>query len=246
MTKAHVPPQSSGNTGLVTRRRIRSTGQGSLSAGTDNIGGIWVRGLCGRCNSLAGGRSDAAYAQFADALIAWILRSSSLLVPNGAPPVRVSPGPVARSVLYGMHALSPHLRVLYPDLADALRDGLDSIPLPVGMRLRLALYLGRTARVAGPIHAHRVLGPSSAFESFAEIFFPPLAWVLESDAGQESALSDWADVSEWSLYGQDVSLDLRLLVDSLPNVEHPLADHDSWIQLFSDQITPVVEGTVTL
>ena len=246
MTKAHVPPQSSGNTGLVTRRRIRSTGEGTLSPGPDNIGGIWVRGLCGTCNSLAGGRYDAAYAEFADDVLAWALRSSPTLVPNNVPPVRVYPGPVSRSVLYGMYAISPHLRVLFPALAASLRDGEDSIALPVGMRLRMAIYLASQARVAGPIHAQKVLGGASSFESFAEIFFPPFAWVLESDQGDQSALRAWADLSEWPLYGQDMSLDLRLLVGHVPTVSHPLADSDSWIQMFSDQITPMVEGTVSL
>ncbi len=64
MTRAHVPPQAAGNRGMVTsatvriHNRIRSTGR-------PTAGGMWLRGLCGDGNSLAGANYDTAYGDFA-------------------------------------------------------------------------------------------------------------------------------------------------------------------------------------
>lgn len=87
-----------------------------------------------------------------------------------------------------------------------------------------------------------------SYVTFAEVFFPPLAWALTARTDEVSVFDAqrWADVREWPLYSADrTSVDLRHLAESLPLVRHPLhTDRDSWIELTSDEVTPLVEGTV--
>ncbi|CAL9676188.1 hypothetical protein SUDANB105_07901 [Streptomyces sp. enrichment culture] len=67
MTKAHVPPQVAGNRGKVTSATVRLHNN-VRSIGWLAAGGMWMRGLCGDCNSLAGLNYDSAYGDFAKAL----------------------------------------------------------------------------------------------------------------------------------------------------------------------------------
>ena len=55
-----------------------------------------------------------------------------------------------------MQAIDPGLRTSFPQLAMDLVSGREQIGLPVGLRLRAAMYLSREARLAGPIHSYRV------------------------------------------------------------------------------------------
>ncbi|MFE9482835.1 hypothetical protein ACFYNM_30015 [Streptomyces spororaveus] len=64
MTKAHVPPQKAGNRDAVVSALLR-VHDNKRSHGRASKGGMWFRGLCGECNSLAGARYDGAYADFA-------------------------------------------------------------------------------------------------------------------------------------------------------------------------------------
>lgn len=216
--------------------------EGKLSNERGKIGGIWVRGLCVKCNGMAGSLTDAQYGEFARAVSRW--SRTRLLIRGTVPAVSVAPGPVARSVLYGMHALNPVLRELFPDLAAALARGDDEIALPDGLRLYAALYLKPLARVAGPIHAFRVLGDREAYMSFGEIFFSPLAWVLAPDEPDLTfQRHGWPDVSDWSTKPSALrDADLRSLTRTFPPVGHPLHESDDWAHLFSNEITPIVEG----
>lgn len=213
------------------------------------MGGIWVRGLCSDCNSLAGGQCDTAYADFATRVNRWHKRDSMIHFPNATdvPPVAVAPGPVARSILYGMHAVSPQLRRHFPDLAQSLASGDDQVRIPPGLRLRVARYTEPFARVAGPLTAMRVLTVPQAFMTFAEVYFRPLAWVLTPDTrGLVFDDEKWASADEWPLYRNETNTDLRNLTQSLPLVKHPLAEATrmDWIEFHSDEITPFIEGSL--
>ncbi|MGW6414802.1 hypothetical protein [Streptomyces sp. NPDC055055] len=103
MTKAHVPPQKAGNRGEVVCAPLR-VHNNTRNYGRALKGGMWFRGLCGECNSPAGARYDGAYADFAHRLVSYISAQRHLYLPapDPAPPVRLAPGRVARSVLMGM------------------------------------------------------------------------------------------------------------------------------------------------
>lgn len=254
LSKAHVPPQAAGNRGRVTSAVSRIV-EGQRTSGRPYTGGMWLRGLCGECNSLAGGRYDAAYGDFARRLrtYAQVASRTSLPDPFSAPAVSVAPGLVARSVMFGMFAISPHLRVLAPELAEDLRSGRTHIPMPDGFSLRFALYPLRTARLTGPVYSQRILKQRQHYNTFAEVFFAPLAWVL-TPGKRSTALETtenvldaqgWACADEWLHYGDDVtSVDLRNLCRKVPIVGHPMGRRDEWFEMFSDDVTPFLEGYI--
>jgi len=257
MTKAHVPPQVAGNRGGVTSATVR-VHNNVRSTGRLDAGGMWMRGLCSDCNSLAGLNYDTAYGDFAKALDTYQRARSFLHLPSvaPAPPVRLAPGRVARSILIGMFATTPQLRVMFPELAVDLHERRPHIALPDGASLRMALYPLRWTRLASMFNNYRVLGRRMYYNVFSEVYFRPLAWALiPSDRGYdehmgESAFDDlgWATVDDWLQYGDDVTAaDLRgLCRHAVPHVRHPLSgpEQDNWIQLFSDEITAIVEGEI--
>lgn len=254
MTRAHVPPQAAGNGEKVTSAIVQIEG-GVLQNGRHSTGGMWVRGLCEPCNGLAGQRYDVAYGEFAKRLLthARLDNRLHLLRPWEPPAVRVAPGLVSRSILFGMFAVSPNLRVIFPDLAADFLAQRDHIQMPYGATLRFALLPDRRARIAGPMSAHRVLTLREDFDTFGEVFFRPLAWVLaptgvSSRASGRSVLDrqGWACADDWLQYGPDVTgLDLRDLVRRVPVVQHPLSRaREEWVELMSDKITPVLEGMI--
>jgi hypothetical protein len=256
MSKAHVPPQAAGNGHEVTSAIVLIT-NGVRKNGRQTAGGLWLRGLCERCNSLAGARYDDAYGDFVRRIRTYtrVSRRFRLLEPSAPPAVSVAPGRVARSVLFGMFAISPHLRVLFPRLAEDLAQQRTHISMPDSLALRFALYPSSAARLSGPIYSNRVLSRREHYNTFAEIFFQPLAWVLTPQdraplpGGTESILDrhGWAEANDWLRYGDDVtSVDLRNLCRCVPLVNHPLSDPSEWIEMFSDEITPMLEGVVPL
>ncbi|MFJ6054635.1 hypothetical protein [Streptomyces sp. NPDC092307] len=255
MTKAHVPPQKAGNKTEVVSAIVRIHDQ-QRSYGRPTKGGMWLRGLCGDCNSLAGRRYDEAYADFARRLSTYA-RTHQLLYlprPEPAPPVRLAPGRVARSVLIGMFATTPHLRQLFPGLADDLLQQRPHITMPDGAVLRLALYPARKTRLASMYNGMRVLGQRQYYHVFSEVYFRPLAWVLGPNGRGDltnlgaSVLDAWAPVDHWLQYGDDVtSLDLRdLCRRGIPALHcHPLeAGRDQWIEAFSSDVLAVIEGEI--
>ncbi|MFG3404407.1 hypothetical protein [Streptomyces sp. NPDC048142] len=152
-----------------------------------------------------------------------------------------------------MFAISPHLRELFPQLAANLHECKASISMPEGLELRLALYPHSTARLTGPVYSQRVLGRREHYNTFAEVYFSPLAWVLTSRrldgpvSGVESILDrqGWPVADEWLRYSADVtSVDLRNLCRRIPVVGHPLADPSEWVEMYSDEVTPFLEGLV--
>jgi hypothetical protein len=153
---------------------------------------------------------------------------------------------VARSVFIGMQAIDPRLRTSFPQLAMDLVSGREQIGLPVGLRLRAAMYLSREARLAGPIHSYRVLTRSEAYPSQAEIYFSPLAWVLTIDApASVFEIQEWAAADDWSLYADDVTrVDLRMLTRTFPLIHTPQPSPNEWVSLTNDDIAPILVGDV--
>ncbi|MCJ1685350.1 hypothetical protein MT350_19510 [Rathayibacter sp. VKM Ac-2928] len=242
-TRAHVPPRAAGNGTNVKRLVFRTVDGRVLPAGRPLEGGMWVRGLCSRCNSDAGSRFDEAYADFARSVIRYGSTFAPLAQLSAVPPVRLAPGPVSRSILHGMHALNPTLRLLFPELATALRAG-GPVRLPAQTKLRVAAYGFSRARLSGSIHSRRVLQEAAVHLSFADVVFPPFIWSLVvAEEGQ--ATDDWADASEWPLYGPDAVVGLRLLTHRFPLANYPLdVLPNSWIQMHSDEAAVILEGNV--
>ncbi|QBR04671.1 hypothetical protein D7Y56_01260 (plasmid) [Streptomyces sp. S501] len=217
---------------------------------------MWLRGLCRDCNSLAGENYDAAYGDFAGRLAAYFAARRHLFLPQAepAPPVSVAPGRVARSVLIGMFATTPHLRKMFPDLAYDLQHRRPHITMPEGATLRMALYRSDGARLASMAYAMRVRTCRQYYSIFSEIYFRPMAWTLSpndnrlDDAGLgESVLSSWPVVDQWLQYGDDVtSLDLRdLFRRGIPTVGHPLREgRDEWVEAFQNDTAAFLEGKI--
>ena len=247
LSRTHVPPQSAGNTGQVTRGATEIR-QGIRRQERQRVGGLWVRGLCRACNTLAGSDCDPAYADFAQRMLAYQRTSAVLGIPGrNVPALNVAPALVARSVLFGMFAINTNLREIAPELAIALLENHPSATLPAGIRLRVARISGRRARVTGAYWAQRVLTRPQRYWVFGEISFPPFAWALAVDEpGMIFDEDGWADASDWSTLPPTPStVDLRSLVSTFPPVRHPLlGEHDEWIEMLSDQICPIVEATL--
>lgn len=201
-------------------------------------GGLWLRTLCERCNGIAS-KCDGAYGEFAAALSPYLLpHELALPMRNGVPPIPIAPGRVARSVLHGMIALTPGLRLMHSEMCDSLLDDADEIRLPEGLQLRLALTSDSHARIASAYHYYRVLGQRIDYTAFAEVYFRPLFWILTS---RESApelslpnLESWGNATDWICYSRDaLRLGLRDVLDRLEITRHPSrrASRDQWLEI---------------
>jgi len=243
-TRSHVPPQAAGNTTKVRRaadildeKRVRRPGR-------SREGGMWVRGLCEECNNRAGRKYDLPYADFAHAVLRFLrMTNSGLWTPTAVPAVRVAPGLVARSVLSGMFAIHPRLRIIFPELAHDLSAGRALLRWRDRVQLRLALTGGPGCVLSSGVFMARVLGPTAGRHhfTFSEIVFPPFAWALvPTDTGAQVSAS-WADASEWVRYGPDrTNVDLRNLTRVLPWWTHPrlaAGGHDDWVELHGEKGT---------
>lgn len=204
LTRAHVPPQSAGNDDAIRRTHLRMQ-DGRVFRSSPGEGGMWTRSLCGNCNSMAGGRYDAAYASFhssvATRVRAVVAGFAARLNFDG---ITATPSLVARSVLCGMFALSTQLRVVLPDAAHDLSHGERRIRWSEGHRLILALNLSNEARAQGGMTEMRIVPPRITRSPFAEIWFHPLAWALVSAEPEPAVLgpsyfdlTEWVDVTDW-------------------------------------------------
>ncbi|WP_098897496.1 hypothetical protein [Streptomyces sp. st77] len=226
------------------------------TTGRPKAGGMWLRGLCQECNSLAGENYDAAYGDFVARLTRYFAASKHLFLPaaDPAPPVLVAPGRVARSVLFGMFATTPHLRTMFPGLADDLRQRSPHIAMPDGATLRMALYPSRSTRLASMAYGMRVLTRRQHYNVFSEIWFRPLAWTLSPNDDRldsaelgESAISSWPVVDQWLQYGDDVTaLDLRdLCPRRIPTIDHPMREGPGeWVEMFQNDTAAFIEGHI--
>jgi hypothetical protein len=198
LTKTHVPPQSAGNNDDVLRYYYVTQGQGMRATRSKSYrGGIQSDMLCNDCNNLQS-RYDPAYATFAKSLLPWWTRSSLQL--TGMEPASrcEEAGAVARSIHISMFGLNPRLKARHPDIVRALISESPILNMPPDARLHLALARGFKAQVTGyrQIHTFVAYRPLMV-ESLAQVYFPPLAWIL---ADREKSLLDfrgWVDVSSW-------------------------------------------------
>lgn len=246
LTKTHVPPQAAGNSGPVTRADVMDHSSSGFGGTRWLIGGMWVRGLCGACNSFAGAKYDEAYGDFAARLWEWLAVGNRLVVPSSQA-VPLAPGRVSRSILSGMLGISPHTRILHPSLADQMCEG-GPVVLPGGLSLRVAIYPGNHAMLAGPMLTGMLDGSSGAINTLATVTFRPLSWALvTTDSDDVLARRGWVDATDWLRYGDDREAhDLRWLVPhGLPIVEKILhSPSDDGVQLYSKEIAPLMVGRI--
>lgn len=153
--------------------------------------------LCASCNNIQS-KYDTASAALARSLLPWWLKSSLQLGRLDPPRVEFQPGAVVRSVLIGMFGLNPKLRVRHPDIASALINESPVSNMPRSARLYLALARGYKARVTGYWQIHTFLATRQlAVESLAQVYFPPLAWILADESKPLLDFEGWIDVSPW-------------------------------------------------
>jgi hypothetical protein len=140
LTKTHVPPKATGNSG-VRRSVVERTPPGGapiLDLGRESDGGIWLRRLCESCNSRTG-RWDELFLVFQKALLGHVhdpaRRPVGQLVGQFTD---VSPGAFIRSVWAGMFAIDAISRDNYGDLAESVLSG-DPVAAPTDVRLLVAL-----------------------------------------------------------------------------------------------------------
>lgn len=253
LSRAHVPPQAAGNTTAV-RRAADRIDAGQRGPGRWVDGGMQVRGLCVSCNNLAGRTCDLAYADFARQIRA--RRSSSLLVPmirRAEPPLALfAPGLVARSVLMGMFAIAPQLRVVLPEFAHDLVHEPLTVRWPGRTRLRVALthpYLEGRGLLTSGLSMMRVLEKRELHSPLAEVIFPPFVWTLVPDRALDrlgpEVTRELPDASDWIRYAPErTNVDLRNLLRHLPVFVHPLhGAQQEWVELSGEQ-TVLVHGAV--
>lgn len=244
-TKAHVPPRAAGNTTAVERaadmideNRVRRPGRWAL-------GGMWVRGLCFDCNNMAGRVSDLAYADFASqvARLSTPTAQAVQVIPGEPPGALFAPGLVARSVLFGMFAINPRLRGIFPELAHDLAGGADVVRWPGQTTLRVGRThprAGNAGLLSAGIWMMKVLGERGVHPSFADVVFPPLAWALVPDGTPPELgpqiTGSLADASGWIRYSPErVAVDLRHLTRTFPAILHPMLgdDRGSWVEMLA-------------
>lgn len=240
-----MPPQVAGNTTAVQRAPDLIDASGTRRPGRWTAGGMWVRGLCFDCNNRAGRAFDLAYADFANQVSRLTTPTVATLqvIPSEPPGVGFAPGLTARSVLFGMFAINPRLRVIFPELAYDLAHGVEQVRWPDKVTLRV----GRTHR-AGSSHGLltsgiwmiQVLGYRMTHSSFADVVFPPLAWSLipndtSATLGPE-VTEPLTDASDWVRYSPErTTVDLRNLTRTFPEFLHPMLrpTRDNWVEMLA-------------
>ncbi len=259
MTKAHVPPQCVGNDHLVGRSYMR-THNSKARMGRAVEGGLYVYGLCESCNNL-GSRYEDAYKELTEILRP--LRKKGLGIDYAATQINLpassfDPGSTARAIIIGAFGIAPTLRDRYPDLAAEIVDQQDILTVPSELRLRLGLARGTAARIGGMTSGFFGWGPWShrdpdgtpeSVMPFAEVFFPPLAWMVTDDRQPLLDRMGWGDGTKWLRARPGERENLRSTVPTLPYVSHPSHNEllrNRWIELHAGAeagITEIVECT---
>jgi hypothetical protein len=254
LTKAHIPPKCAGNVGNRVARMRPYIAENVMRHDSPQEGGLWLRTLCNSCNVLAS-RYDDAYGEFVNRVSRVSrLRQRGFAQPGfgwDVPAVHVAPGRVARSVLYGMVALAPSMHLMHAEFLAGLRNDEAEIRLPPGLQLRVARVAERTCRIASAYSMLRVLGQRQVYDVFAEVYFPPLIWVLCSKPPEILGhsiidLERWGDATDWIRYSSNATRgDLRDVLNRLPYTVHPIRrNRDEWIELSSPEQTYLLEGLI--
>lgn len=152
--------------------------------------------------------------------------------------------------MYGMFAINPRLRVLFPGLAEDLLAEVASPSKsprwPDSLALKVGLSHFRSPNdglISSGVWSMRVLRERVIHGSHGDIVWPPLMWSLvpvnedsESDGLGPQITEPLEDVSEWLKYGPDrTSVDLRNVLRTLPAVPHPmLLRTNDWVDMMSN------------
>ena len=217
-------------------------------------GGLWLRTLCQTCNELAS-KYDRAYGDLSSRTARFNrLQRQGLTLPGmgwNVPAIPVSPGRVARSVLYGMAALAPSLDLVHHDFLNQLYRDVDELRLPGDLQLRVARVNHPQCRISSAYWMQQVIGERQNYDVFAEICFYPFVWVLHTPQPKSLGPSlidreGWGDATDWIRYSTAAHRsDLRDVLDRLPLTVHPTRrDRVNWIELSSNEDSYVLEGLV--
>lgn len=238
LSRTHVPPQATGNTGRRYREQISN---GHRGPGTLKDGGLWVYGLCSDCNSLTGGAYDNAYV----ALASEVRTANRLVLPSsaGVPAVGVAPGLVARSVMFSMFGLWLRLRESAPALAAGLKSKERELALPPQYRLRVAAYRGRPV-LESLVSVSTLMSMDRPYSVVSAFYFEPFAWALTHEDDQVLDDHGWGDATDWIRFSPDARRnDLRHVLDRLPVAVRPADIYGvNGIELSSEE-TLLLRGT---
>jgi hypothetical protein len=135
-------------------------------------------------------------------------------------------------------------------MVDDLLNEAPNITLPPELALRMALVRGRSARVSGAIYGNVIstlnARPLFGYNTYAQIYFPPLAWQLVWRDGMSLLDREgWADVTDWGLVSPSEDRTLSEICPPLPVTAFP-GHHPSysnrWMELSSKEICDVAEA----
>ncbi|PKV79839.1 hypothetical protein ATK86_4253 [Nocardia fluminea] len=253
LTKAHIPPKCTGNrAGKVVRMRPYIE-DGVIRQDSPKDGGLWLKTLCQPCNEIAS-RYDDAHGDFVREITRIDrLRAAQFKLPRssgGVPAVPIAPGRVARSVLHGLVALTPSMRLVHEAFLDDLLVD-DEVRLPPGLQLRVARVNDVRCRISSAYWMQQVLGRRQYYDVFAEICFYPFIWVLcgmpTPSLGQSLIdYEGWGNATDWARYSISATRsDLRDVLDRLPFTVHPTwRDRNNWMDLMSNDSSLVLEGNI--
>jgi len=253
LTKTHVPPQCAGNAGQVKRFTVISDDRNQLGRNGQRLGGIHLYGLCADCNSGLQANWDPAYCNFARSLWPFVFGDGLILadVRVQMPSVEIFPGAIARSVLASCFALNPNLRSLFRKLADDLVASSPSFSLPNDTAMYVGVNRGPQAIVTGSMFGFHFFdrcqdGSPMRTMSFAQVYFPPLAWQFASVSQSPLLEHDgWSDVSEWFLRDPTQAEVLNALLPNLRIVAHPKFDpgaSSDWSEMFDRESCFIVRS----
>ena len=145
LTLTHVPPGCAGNAGAASHLCKVTDDQGVVQFinGRERLGGLRFYSQCRECNGDIVSRYDGEWPLWSNEILRRLDRAGRRVPDAGFPMVLPGrrPGAFVRSVLAGMFALTPTLRLGWPDLADAIRTGA-SMGAPDELHLLMHLYSG--------------------------------------------------------------------------------------------------------
>ena len=125
LTLTHVPPGCAGNADAASYLCKVTDDQGVVQfiKGRERLGGLRFYSQCRECNGDIVSRYDGEWPLWSKEILLRLDRAGRRVPDAGFPMVLAGrrPGAFVRSVLAGMFALTPTLRLGWPDLADAIR-----------------------------------------------------------------------------------------------------------------------------
>lgn len=192
LTEEHIPPKASGN--VKTYKNIylddwleKKLEAGKVTGRRFHQGGIRGYTLCGRCNSLTGTRYGGEYTKWSRAtsqalssLTSEQIRdfdSASKPLGVGIEFVKVRPGAFVRQVLSFMCSLSGDWDIAgrHPEIKRIVL-GSECLPLPKGLDISMAVYLGPSVRMMGP--QLRMNYQTGHWNWWMELAYPPFSFVM--------------------------------------------------------------------